>query len=90
MRDRLCALSPNEKTSNPARPGHSWPLDRRCSKVCPLMSHRPHDRLAAALIPPSGSDAVVWTTDIAQLPRDPALELLAWMAQALIAPRAGR
>jgi hypothetical protein len=54
------------------------------------MSHRPHDRLAAALIPPSGSDAVVWTTDIAQLPRDPALELLAWMAQALIAPRAGR
>jgi AcrR family transcriptional regulator len=43
------------------------------------------DRLAAALIPLFGSDAVVWTTDMAQLPRDHAIELLAWMAQALIA-----
>jgi len=43
------------------------------------------DRLAAALIPLFGSDAIVWTTDIAQLPRDQAIELLAWMAQALIA-----
>jgi hypothetical protein len=43
------------------------------------------DRLAAALIPLFGSDAVVWTTDMAQLPRDQAIELLAWMAQALIA-----
>jgi AcrR family transcriptional regulator len=43
------------------------------------------DRLAAALTPLFGSDAVVWTTDIAQLPRDQAIELLAWMAQALIA-----
>lgn len=43
------------------------------------------DRLAAALIPLFGSDAVVWTTDMAQLSRDEAIELLAWMAQALIA-----
>jgi AcrR family transcriptional regulator len=43
------------------------------------------DRLAAALIPLFGSDAVVWTTDMAQLARDQAIELLAWMAQALIA-----
>lgn len=43
------------------------------------------DLLAAALIPLFGSGAVVWTTDIAQLPRDQAIELLAWMAQALIA-----
>jgi len=43
------------------------------------------DRLAAALVPLFGSDAVVWTTDMAQLPRDKAIELLAWMAQALIA-----
>jgi len=40
---------------------------------------------AAALIPLFGSDAVVWTTDIAQLPRDQAIELFAWMTQALIA-----
>jgi AcrR family transcriptional regulator len=43
------------------------------------------DRLAAALIPLFGSDAVVWTTDMAQLSRDQAIELLAWMAQTLIA-----
>lgn len=43
------------------------------------------ERLAAALIPLFGSDAVVWTTDMAQLSRDQAIELLVWMAQALIA-----
>lgn len=43
------------------------------------------DRLAAGLIPLFGSDAVVWTTDMAELPRDQAIELLAWMAQVLVA-----
>jgi hypothetical protein len=43
------------------------------------------DRLAAALVPLFGSDAIVWTTDIAQLSRDEAIELLAWMAHVLIA-----
>jgi AcrR family transcriptional regulator len=43
------------------------------------------ERLAAALIPLFGSDAVVWTTDMAELPRDEAIELLAWMARVLIA-----
>jgi AcrR family transcriptional regulator len=43
------------------------------------------DRLAAALIPLFGSHAVVWTSDVAQLPRDQAIETLAWMARALIA-----
>jgi len=43
------------------------------------------DRLAAALVPLFGADAVVWTTDMAHLPRDEAIELLAWMAQVLIA-----
>jgi hypothetical protein len=42
-------------------------------------------RLAAALTPLFGSDAIVWTTDIADLTRDEAIEVLAWMAQALIA-----
>jgi hypothetical protein len=41
-----------------------------------------HDRLPAALIPLFGSNAVVWTTDIAQLPASPPMELLAWMAPA--------
>lgn len=40
---------------------------------------------AAAPTPLFGSDAVVWTSDVAQLTRDQAIELLAWMAEALIA-----
>jgi AcrR family transcriptional regulator len=43
------------------------------------------DRLAAALIPLFGADAVIWTTDMAALPREQAIDLLAWMAQVLIA-----
>jgi len=43
------------------------------------------DRLAATLIPLFASSAAVWTTGITQLPRDQAIELLAWMAQALTA-----
>ena len=43
------------------------------------------DRLAAALMPLFGSDAIVWTTDMANLPRDEAIELLVWMARVLIA-----
>jgi AcrR family transcriptional regulator len=42
-------------------------------------------RLAAALTPLFGSDAIVWTTDIAGLARDQAVDLLVWMARALIA-----
>jgi hypothetical protein len=43
------------------------------------------DRLAAALVPLFGADAVIWTTDMAQLPREQAIDLLAWIARALIA-----
>jgi hypothetical protein len=42
MRDCPCAMSPNEKTGNPARPDQSWPLGQRCPNACPLMSYRPH------------------------------------------------
>ncbi len=42
------------------------------------------DRLAAALVSLFGSDAIVWTTDMADLPRDQAIDLLAWMAQVLV------
>lgn len=43
------------------------------------------DRLAASLVPLFGADAVVWTTDMADLGRDEAIELLTWMAQVLVA-----
>jgi hypothetical protein len=42
------------------------------------------DRLAISLVPLFGSDAVVWSTDIAQVDRETALEVLAWMAATLI------
>ena len=49
------------------------------------------DRLANALVPLFGSDAIVWTTDMADLPREQAIDLLAWMAQVLVtATLAGR
>lgn len=43
------------------------------------------ERLAAALTPLFGSDAIVWTTDLAGLSREQAVDLLVWMARALIA-----
>ncbi|HET6908767.1 MAG TPA: TetR/AcrR family transcriptional regulator [Mycobacteriales bacterium] len=43
------------------------------------------DRLASALTPLFGSDAIVWTTDMAGLSREQAIDLLEWMARALIA-----
>ena len=42
------------------------------------------ERLAAALTPLFGADAVVWTRDIAELSRDPALAVLEWMARSLV------
>jgi hypothetical protein len=57
----------------------------------PDVSLAARDRPAAALIPLFGSSAVVWTTDITQLPpATQAIELLAWMAPAHIAAPAGR
>ncbi len=58
----------------------------RCSKaVHHDVPPSARDRLAAAATPLFGSDAVVWTSDVAELTRDQAIELLAWMAEALIA-----
>ncbi len=42
------------------------------------------ERLAKALVPLFGSDAIVWTTDMAELSREQAIDLLVWMAQVLI------
>ena len=42
-------------------------------------------RLAAALIPLFGADAVVWTRDAADLDTPDAVEVLVWMARTLVA-----
>ena len=41
------------------------------------------DRLSIALIPLFGADAVIWSTDIAGVDRETALDVMAWMAAAL-------
>lgn len=48
------------------------------------VSHAARDRLAVALVPLFGADAVVWSTDIAQLDPDAALDVMAWMAATLV------
>lgn len=41
-------------------------------------------RLAAALMPLFGADAVVWSTDMAELDPTEAIEVMAWMASVLV------
>ncbi len=41
-------------------------------------------RLAAPLVPLFGADAIVWTTDIADLDQQEALDVLTWMAAVLV------
>jgi AcrR family transcriptional regulator len=52
-----------------------------------LPAHVPQearDRLSIALIPLFGADAVIWSTDIAGVDRETALDVMAWMAAALV------
>ena len=52
-----------------------------------LPAHVPkeaRDRLSVALTPLFGADAVIWTTDIAQVDHETALDVMAWMAAALV------
>ena len=48
------------------------------------VSDQARERLAAALVPLFGADAVVWSTDIAQVDRKTALDVMAWMAATLV------
>jgi hypothetical protein len=76
------------------QPGGAGPLVAAGSalleRLPPDVPPAARDRLAAALIPPSGVRRRRLGHRPAQLPRDPASEVLAWMAHALIAAtRAG-
>ena len=80
------SLSPEREHERPRRG-----LTNRARWIAALLEHLPadvppasRDRLAAALMPLFGADAVVWTTDMAELPRAQAIELLEWMARTLI------
>jgi AcrR family transcriptional regulator len=81
------SLAPDRATQRPRRGLTNrgrW-IDDLLKDLPPDVSPTARRRLAAALTPLFGSDAIVWTTDIADLSRDEAIEVLAWMAQALIA-----
>jgi hypothetical protein len=49
-----------------------------------LQVGRQHRRLATALLPLFGAEAIVWTVDVAQLDREAALDTLAWTASTLV------
>jgi AcrR family transcriptional regulator len=48
------------------------------------VSQEARDRLSTALVPLFGADAVIWSTDIAGVDRDTALDVMAWMAAVLV------
>jgi AcrR family transcriptional regulator len=73
-------LRPRRGPTNRGR----W-IDALLEDLPPEVSPTARRRLAVALTPLFGSDAIVWTTDVAELSREEAVDVLAWMAQALIA-----
>ena len=63
-------MSPDDKRATPGEAGQGAAAESAARRL-PLTSHRPHVIApAAALIPLSGSNAVVWTTGTAQLRRE--------------------
>lgn len=81
------SLSPDSEQRGLSRRGKT----SRARWIAALLGDLPADvrpaarrRLAAALTPLFGADAIVWLTDIAGLGRDDALALLEWMAKTLV------
>lgn len=79
-------LAPDSKQHGITRKG----ITHRASWVQDLLNALPasvpksaRERLAASLMPLFGADAVVWTTDVAELEHEQAVEVLCWMAQTL-------
>ena len=80
-------VSPSSRQRGVSRKG----ITNRGAWIAELLADLPSSvpasarrRLAAALVPLIGADAVVWTKDVADLNRDQALDVMAWMAHTLI------
>jgi AcrR family transcriptional regulator len=58
-------------------------IDAVLADLPPTVCNADRRRLHNALLPLFGADAIVWTTDVAQLNREQALDQLAWMARTL-------
>jgi AcrR family transcriptional regulator len=82
------SLAPNAEERGVSRRGkmrrRQWIEDGLLNYLPDNITAEHRTRLAAALTPLFGSDAVVWTQDAAQLDPDQALDLMAWIARTLV------
>ena len=81
------SLEPDSQQRGLSRQGrvnrHRW-IASLLAGLPAEVSRADRDRLAAAMTALFGSDAIVWTTDMAHLTRSQALDVLAWMAKTLV------
>src|SRR3954452_1885679 len=82
------SLAPDAEERGLSRRGKmrrsQWIEDGLLNSLPDSVSAEHRTRLAAALTPLFGSDAVVWTQDAAQLDQEQALDLMAWIARTLV------
>ncbi|BBH18451.1 hypothetical protein Back2_27380 [Nocardioides baekrokdamisoli] len=88
LRSVLAAsLSPDSATRGMSRVGKlnrgRW-IDSVLADLPPDIDPETRQRLTNALMPLFGADAVVWTTDAAELDRDQAIDQLRWTAETLV------
>jgi hypothetical protein len=76
---------PIERAALPLRQGRaiSW-IEEALSPLRDRLSDEAVHQLALAIRSAAGIDALAWLTDIANLSRDEAAELMCWSAQALL------
>jgi AcrR family transcriptional regulator len=81
----LTTRAPGEAPVRKGRMQRGRWIDDLLTALPPSVTPTQRARLAAALTPLFGADAVVWTRDEADLDTPTAIEVLVWMARALIA-----
>jgi AcrR family transcriptional regulator len=81
------SLAPDSQARGLSRSGKlsraRW-IEALLADLPPEVDAATRRRLAIALLPLFGADAVVWTTDVAELDREAALDALAWTAATLV------
>src|SRR3954451_4112107 len=82
------SLSPDAEQRGVSRRGkmrrRQWIEDGLLNHLPDSVTTEHRTRLAAALTPLFGSDAVVWTQDAAELDQEQSLDLMAWIARSLV------
>jgi hypothetical protein len=82
------SLAPGAEERGVSRRGKmrrsQWIQDGLLKYLPDSITEEHRTRLAAALTPLFGSDAVVWTQDAAELDQQQSLDLMAWIARTLV------